>query len=69
MYLQSKKSFISFFLTTTAWFTTSPPLPTAGLVSDGPGGSTTIVTWSAPLLMYLNKYLIEPAWLHHSTLM
>ena len=26
----------------------------------GPGGSTTTVTRSAPLLMYLNKYLIEP---------
>ena len=27
--------------------------------SCGPGGLTTTVTRSAPLLMYLNKYLIE----------
>ena len=39
------------------------------LLTSGPGGSTTTVTRSAPLLMYLNKYLIEPVWLHHSTLM
>lgn len=41
----------------------------SGFATGAPGGSTTTVTRSAPLLMYLNKYLIEPTWLHHSTLM
>ena len=89
MHLQSKKSFISFFLICEVCFKRSPPCPIAvfadaefadaefgdaeftdsGFATGAPGGSTTTVTRSAPLLMYLNKYLIEPTWLHHSTLM
>ena len=65
-YLQSNQSLISSYFFSVE-FGGSPGVAVSVVLSYL-AGSIINTTRSRPLLIYLNKYLKEPLWLHHCTL-